>query len=159
MTDSPKIISFAGQNVPEEGLTIHPPQGGELTIWPDGEYVFVPPENDGYADESTSVITYYSYIMEDIDGETSADTFSLALGEETSNAMNDFSSWYLPDLLQEGSEVANFALDETEVSIRPVNQDSVDCACLGGISDAVGESIIYDDGLEPLIVDFSVIIS
>jgi hypothetical protein len=104
MTDTLKIITFAGHPVPEDGLTVHPPQGGELTVWPDGGYAFMPPE--GAAEADSAVTTYYSFVMEDIDGSTSVGTFALDPSEEMPVGMQDFQAWSLPELLGAEAEAA-----------------------------------------------------
>lgn len=106
MTDTIKITSFAGQSVPEDGLTVHPPQGGELTIWPDGGYAFMPPEGGTVVDGQAPVTTYYSFVMEDIDGSTSVGTFALNPAEEVPGGMDDFQAWSLPALLHDESDAS-----------------------------------------------------
>lgn len=106
MTDTIKITTFAGQSVPEDGLVIRPPQGGELTIWPDGGYSFMPSEGCADVDGQPPVTTYYSFVMEDIDGSTSAGTFALNPAEEAPKAMDDFQAWSLPELLQDDGDAS-----------------------------------------------------
>ena len=111
MTDTLKIIAFAGQHVPEDGLTLHPPQGGELTIWPDGGYAFLPPEGASAPDGWSAVTTYYSFVMEDIDGSTSVGTFALDPSDEMPSGMQDFQAWSLPELLDAEADAARFLLE------------------------------------------------
>lgn len=106
MADTLQIRIFAGQSVPENGLIVHPPHGGELTVWPDGSYFF---ESDGDAGSINSpdmVTTYYNYVLEDLDGETSVGVFAFHPHDELSDAMQDFQAWSLPDILDidHGSE-------------------------------------------------------
>lgn len=89
-----RVVEFGGFFVPEEGLALSPPFGGELTVWPDGSYAFTASlvEGDGVA-------THYSYVVETPDGSSFMGSFSL--GEEAllPEAMQDFQAWSLPDLL------------------------------------------------------------
>lgn len=91
-----RVIDFAGFQVPEDGLVLTPPFGGEFTVWPDGQYSFVCPAS---GDSGQSMVaTHYSYIVEDIDGSTSLGTF--ALGEQApEETMPDFQGWSLDDIL------------------------------------------------------------
>lgn len=95
-SDFLRVVEFAGFQVPEEGLILAPPSGGELTVWPDGQYSFVfPVSGDG---GQSVVATHYSYVVEALDGTTSVGTF--ALGEQASEeTMPDFQSWSLDDIL------------------------------------------------------------
>ena len=106
MSYTMKITSFAGQPVPDDGLVIQPPQGGELTIWPDGGYAFVPPEGGVVVDGQAPVTTYYSFVLEDVDGSTSVGTFALNPAEEVPGDMDDFRAWSLPELLQDEADAA-----------------------------------------------------
>ncbi|KAF5055814.1 hypothetical protein DSECCO2_373900 [anaerobic digester metagenome] len=106
MTDTIKITSFAGQPVPDDGLVINPPQGGELTIWPDGGYAFVPPEGGVVVDGLAPVTTYYSFVLEDVDGSTSVGTFALNPADEVPGGSDDFRAWSLPELLQDEADAA-----------------------------------------------------
>lgn len=99
MAGTLQLLIFAGQHVPENGLIVHPPQGGELTVWPDGSYVFKPAEDPGRSDDQDGVATYYNYVLEDIDGETSVGVFAFHPHDELSDAMQDFQAWSLPDIL------------------------------------------------------------
>jgi hypothetical protein len=91
-----RVVEFAGNFVPDSGLVLNPPFGGELTVWPDGQYSFVcPVSGDG---GQSMVATHYSYIVEAMDGSTSFGTF--ALGEQApEETMPDFQSWSLDDIL------------------------------------------------------------
>jgi hypothetical protein len=91
-----RVVEFAGFAVPEDGLVLAPPFGGELTVWPDGQYAFVYPAcGDG---GMSMVATHYSYIVEALDGSTSFGTF--ALGEQApEESMPNFQSWSLDDIL------------------------------------------------------------
>ena len=152
MTDTLKITTFAGHPVPADGLTVHPPQGGELTVWPDGGYAFVPPEGGVVVDGQAPVTTYYSFVMEDVDGETSVGTFSLTPGDEMPPVMEDFHAWSLPDLLQDDSGVAQLLLD-AEVAAGPIfDGDVVHAAVDSGIPDVVGGDSLIDDDLTQLIL-------
>lgn len=104
MADTLTIIAFAGQPVPDDGLVIQPPQGGELTIWPDGGYAFVPPEGGVVVDGQAPVTTYYSFVLEDVDGSTSVGTFALNPAEEVPGGNDDFRAWSLPELLQDEAD-------------------------------------------------------
>jgi len=99
MTDSPRILTFAGHPVPADGLTVAPPQGGELTVWPDGGYAFTPPASGVFADGRGPLTTYYSYDIEDIDGVVTTGTFAFNPEETPPALMEDFQAWSLSDLL------------------------------------------------------------
>jgi hypothetical protein len=90
------VVEFAGFEVPEGGLVLAPPFGGELTVWPDGQYAFTcPVSEDGGV---SMVATHYSYVVEALDGTTTVGSF--ALGEQTpEEAMPDFQSWSMDDIL------------------------------------------------------------
>lgn len=94
--DFQRVVEFAGFAVPEDGLTLAPPFGGELTVWPDGQYVFTcPVSGDG---GMSMVATHYSYVVEARDGSTTLGTF--ALGEQAPEEdLLDFQSWSLEDIL------------------------------------------------------------
>jgi len=91
-----RVVEFAGFDVPEDGLVLAPPFGGELTVWPDGQYSFVCPVS---GDGGMSVVaTHYSYIVETMDGSVSFGSF--ALGEQApEETMPDFQPWSLDDIL------------------------------------------------------------
>jgi hypothetical protein len=95
-SDFQRVVEFAGFKVSEDGLVLSPPFGGELTVWPDGQYSFVcPVSGDG---RQSMVATHYSYIVEAMDGSTSFGTF--ALGEQVpEETMPDFQSWSMDDIL------------------------------------------------------------
>ena len=99
MTNTLKIITFAGHPVPDDGLTISPPQGGEFTVWPDGGYAYIPPEGGVVLESGALISTFYSYEMEDVDGEVTVGTFALTPGEEAIDPMPDFQSWSMDDIL------------------------------------------------------------
>lgn len=95
-SDFLRVVEFAGFQVPEDGLVLAPPFGGELTVWPDGQYSFVCPVS-GNGGQSM-VATHYSYIAEAVDGTTTLGSF--ALGEQAQEeTMPDFQSWSLDDIL------------------------------------------------------------
>lgn len=100
MTDMSRILTFAGQPVPEEGLTVSLPQGGELTVWPDGGYAFTPSADDAFSDGQEPLTTYYSYDIEDIDGTVSSGAFVLNFNEVApEETMPDFQAWSMDDIL------------------------------------------------------------
>ena len=153
MTDTLKITTFAGQPVPEDGLTVHPPQGGELTVWPDGGYAFVPPEGGVVVDGQAPVTTYYSFVMEDIDGEISVGSFSLTPGDEMPGAMEDFQAWSLPDLLQGESEAFQLLLD-TQVNSDVVFDWGMETVPNGPeFTEMIGGSASITDDLTQMILD------
>ena len=148
MTDTIKITTFAGQPVPNDGLVIHPPQGGDLTIWPDGGYAFMPPEGGVVVDGQAPVTTYYSFVLEDIDGSTSVGTFALNPAEEVPGSMDDFRAWSLPELLQDEADAALLLAGGQDVH---VDADSVDAhAPLLQVEFAAADS--FDDDLTQLIM-------
>lgn len=105
MIETLRMISFAGQPVPDAGLTIRTPQDWGLTVWPDGSYAFAPPEG-GASDGQAPVTTYYSYVMEDIDGSTSVGTLALNPGDAASGPMEDFQAWSLSELLHDEADAS-----------------------------------------------------
>lgn len=94
--DFRRVVEFAGFEVPEDGLVLAPPFGGELTVWPDGQYAFTcPVSEDGGL---SMVATHYSYVVEAMDGTTTVGSF--ALGEQVpEETMPDFQSWSMEDIL------------------------------------------------------------
>lgn len=105
MIETIRMISFAGQPVSDDGLTIQTPQGWELTVWPDGSYAFAPPEG-GASDGQAPVTTHYSYVMEDIDGSMSVGTLALNPGDAAPGPMVDFQAWSLSELLHDEADAA-----------------------------------------------------
>lgn len=99
MTDALRILTFAGHPVSDDGLSLSPPQGGEFTVWPDGGYAYTPPEGGVVLEPGAPVSTFYSYVMEDVDGEVTVGTFALTPGTATLEPMPDFQSWSLDDIL------------------------------------------------------------
>ena len=144
MTDTLKIITFAGQSVPEDGLTVNPPQGGELTIWPDGGYSFMPPDGPEASDGGFPVTTYYSFVMEDIDGSTSVGTFALDPSDEMPEAMQDFQAWSLPELLDAEADAARVFLEAGE----DVSMDSGSPVIESAMTDMHVEYVPADANLE-----------
>jgi hypothetical protein len=70
------------------------PGGGILTVWPDGEYAFEGP----FLGTEALVGTYYSYVVDFMDGTTVVGSF--ALGEQApEETLPDFQSWSLDDIL------------------------------------------------------------
>ena len=98
-----RVVEFAGNFVPDGGLVLNPPSGGELVVWPDGQYAFTYPSSEDGGSQSL-VATYFSYVVEASDGTTSVGAF--ALGEQIAapEAMEDFQAWSMDDIM---------ALDET----------------------------------------------
>ncbi|NLW82746.1 MAG: hypothetical protein GXY42_13910 [Desulfovibrionales bacterium] len=98
--DSFRVVSFAGLPVPKTFLTVHPPQGGELTVWQDCGYSFVPFSAGPDRRARESITTYYSYVIENIHGDTAQGTFALNRMDAIPSRMHDFQSWSLSDLLE-----------------------------------------------------------
>lgn len=94
-----RVFEFAGLPVPEDGLSVSPPTGGTLTVWPDGRYEFAAPAHEDSPDAQDAVSTSYAYMAEDLYGEIVAGSFMLALGEDSPDLMQDFQAWSLPHLL------------------------------------------------------------
>lgn len=149
MTDSPRILTFAGQPVPEDGLTVVPPQGGELTVWPDGGYAFTPPSSGVFPDGQEPLTTYYSFDIEDIDGVVATGTFAFNPEETPPALMHDFQAWSLPDLL-DGDGLA--ALDGTFDNPVPAVLDvtSLEAPVLETALSASGT--VYDDDVTLLLL-------
>lgn len=91
---SVRVVEFGGLFVPEDGLVVSPPFGGELTVWPDGSYAFAASVAAG-----EGVATHYSYVVETSDGSSFMGSFSLGEDVGVSDAMQDFQAWSLPELL------------------------------------------------------------
>lgn len=92
---SVRVVEFAGHPVPEEGLSLIPPQGGELTVWPDGRYEFV-------IDDEAQIVgldTYFGYVAEDAQGAQILGSFSVDEVFSVPEAMSGFQSWSMDDLL------------------------------------------------------------
>ncbi len=149
MIDIIKIVSFAGLDVPDDGLTVYPPQGGELTVYPDGGYAFTPPE--GGFDESgpPPVTTYYSFVMEDLDGEMSTGTFALSPREEMPDEMQDFQAWSLPELLHDEADAARLLFGGEDVH---VNAGAADMSVADAYPEFTGADS-FDDDVAKLLVD------
>jgi len=152
MTDTLKIITFAGQVVPEDGLTLHPPQGGELTIWPDGGYAFTPPGEDVLPGGQAAVTTYYSFVMEDVDGETSVGTFALNPEDELPGFMEDFQAWSLPELLHAEVDAASYLLGAGHDIPADFASHSVDVPVPELHADLLGGESTLDDELTHLLI-------
>jgi len=88
-----RVVEFGGLFVPEDGLVVHPPFGGELTVWPDGSYAFTS------SMEARAVATHYSYVVETAGGSSFMGSFSLGEDVGVSEAMQDFQAWSLPELI------------------------------------------------------------
>lgn len=94
--DYQRVVEFGGVPVPEGGLVLSPPLGGELTVWPDGQYAFSCPVP--IRDGLPVVATHYSYVAETQDGVTTMGSFSL--GEQIQDEiMPDFQAWSMQDIL------------------------------------------------------------
>lgn len=104
LAECQRVVEFAGFVVSDDGLVMHPPSGGELTIWPDGRYAFT-----GSAGEfADSVSTHYSYVAEAADGTLVSGAFSL--GEHlTVESLPDFQAWSMDDILALDDMLGNAA--------------------------------------------------
>ena len=151
MTDSLKIITFAGQAVPEDGLTVHPPQGGELTVWPDGGYAYTPAQGGVAVGSEDPVATYFTYVMEDIDGETSVGTFALNPEDSVPSSMQDFQAWSLPELL-DGGDASGFLLAGAHGDFFQ-SHGAGDVHIAGVDLGVAGSEPGFDDDLARLIMD------
>jgi hypothetical protein len=89
-----RVVEFGGLQVPEDGLVVHPPSGGELTVWSDGSYAITASMADW-----EGVATHYSYVVETPDGATFTGSFSLGEASGLAEAMQDFHAWSLPGLM------------------------------------------------------------
>lgn len=89
-----RVVEFGGVCVPDEGLVLSPPFGGELTVWADGRYALsAADQGDG------SMTVHYSYVVENADGATFTGSFSLGEAPGLAEAMQDFHAWSLPGLM------------------------------------------------------------
>ena len=88
-----RVVEFGGLFVPDEGLVVHPPLGGELTVWPDGSYAFTASMTAG------AVATHYSYVVETADGSSFMGSFSMGEDADLPEAMQGFQAWSLPELM------------------------------------------------------------
>ena len=146
MADTLKLIYFAGQIVPDEGLVLATPQNMSLKVWPDGHYALSPLADGAAAPDHASVTTYYRFIVEDIDGFTFAGTLSLDSGGETPSATEGV-AWSLPGLLHDEADAAHLLLDD--------GHDATEAASGGLPVESHVEfmgSDSYDDDLVQLIV-------
>lgn len=146
MTDTPRILTFAGQPVPEDGLTVAPPQGGELTVWPDGGYAFTPPASGVFADGQEPLTTYYSYDIEDIDGVVTTGTFIFNPDETPPALMHDFQAWSLSDLL-DGDGLAGLGggVEDVEPAVFGHDQPASE-------SGLVVSGVVYEDDMTLLLL-------
>lgn len=151
VTDVLRVLSFAGQSVPEDGVTVYPPQGGELTVWPDGGYAFAPPGGDVVSGSQEAVSTYYSYVMEDVDGETSIGTFALNFGASVPDSMHDFQAWSLPELLHVDSPAENFLAGIESGGLEFFASPPVDSNSFVASLGLIGSDSAFEDDLTQLI--------
>jgi hypothetical protein len=93
-----RVVEFAGNFVPDGGLVLNPSFGGEIVVWPDGQYAFTYPSSEDGGSQSL-VATYFSYVVEALDGTTSVRAF--AFGEHTAapEAMEGFQAWSMDDIM------------------------------------------------------------
>lgn len=103
-----RVVTFAGQAVPEDGLHVSPPCGGELTVWPDGRFVFEAGELAHAPQDDVGV--YYSFVVEDIDGGLLAG--SLSVHDPALDRADGFQGWAMDDVLaMEASSIAGLGHD------------------------------------------------
>ena len=147
-SNSLRVVEFAGLFVPDEGLVINPPAGGELTVWPDGSYAFTssPVEAGGIA-------THYSYVVETGDGSSFIGSF--LLGEEAGvpEGMQDFQAWSLPELLDSVGATEELLAAS---GMEPVEVFLHDLSGLAHPSEHLDAGTLdadFDDGLARLILD------
>ena len=99
------LVSFAGQVVPEDGLHVWPPCGGELTVWPDGRFVFEPGEVYAAHASQDDMGVYYSYVVSAADG--SLLTGSLAVDVAVPDPADGFQAWSMDDVLAMETSLAS----------------------------------------------------
>ena len=148
MKDAIRITHFAGQPVPEEGLVIHPPQGGTLNVWPHGEFEYLPAGNGLEADGAEAVVTYYTYVIEDIDGATYTNTFALDPVAENARAA-DFQAWSLPGILEAGEEAASL-FEGTDAADQAVTAHD---GAEQGHQEYMGGDMDFDDDVTLMIIN------
>lgn len=153
VTDALRVLSFAGQSVPDDGVTVYPPQGGELTVWPDGGYAFTPPDEADLSDSQEAVSTYYSYVMEDSDGETSLGTFALNFEAPVPESMHDFQAWSLPELLHVDSPAEIFLAGIESGALEIFASPPVDSSSFVASLGFVGSDSALEDDLTQLIIN------
>lgn len=147
-SNSLRVVEFAGHFVPDDGLFISPPTGGELAVWPDGSYALTLSPATG-----PGVATHYSYVVETADGSSFIGSFSL--GEETgvSEAMQDFQAWSLPELMGADVAVAELMADVWLETMEGTLHDAPGLAHSAEHLDSATLDSEYDDGLAQLILD------
>jgi len=150
MTDTIRITHFAGLPVPEEGLVIHPPQGGTLNVRPHGEFEYTPPEAGLETGGEGAVVTYYTYVIEDIDGATYSNTFALDPVAENALA-EDFQAWSLPGILEAGEEAAS--LFEGTDAAADHDMTAHDAAAAHGHHELVSGDMDFDDDVTLMIIN------
>ena len=147
-SNSLRVVEFAGLFVPDEGLVISPPAGGELTVWPDGSYAFTssPVEAGGIA-------THYSYVVETGDGLSFIGSF--LLGEEVGvpEGMHDFHAWSLPELMDVDGAAEELLAASGMESVEVFLHDAPGLDHPSGHLDAAALDTDFDDGLARLIID------
>lgn len=147
-SNSLRVVEFAGHFVPDDGLLVSTPTGGELTVWPDGSYAFTSsPAQDG------GVATHYSYVVETADGLSFIGSFSL--GEETgvSEAMQHFQAWSLPDLMDSDVAAEELMADVWIETMEGTLHDASGLAHSAEHLDSATLDSDFDDGLAQLILD------
>lgn len=108
-----RLVAFAGQSVPDDGLNVFPPCGGVLTVWPDGRFVFAS-EADGAADAGRDEVgVYYPYALEDVDGSLVVGSFSMHDAGQAVERVDGFQAWSVADVLDMDSSLSIAGLGET----------------------------------------------
>lgn len=107
------VTLFAGQPVPTEGLRIIPPGGGELTVWPDGRFVFEVYNADPLATHQADMNLYYSYFMEDIDGSLVPGTMAVHAPE--SEERGSSRAWSIHEILDMEASLTSIFASSTKV--------------------------------------------
>lgn len=105
------VVSFAGEAVPENGLVVHPQHGGELTIWPDGHYMFATADA---SDVEQGCAICYAYELEDEFGYTSVGSLELGLAGQAPVSMHEFQGWSLAGMLEDPESTAFLLAESSE---------------------------------------------
>lgn len=115
-----RVIEFGGQLVPDEGLVLVQPSGESLLVWPDGKYVFTQSEDS----TGQPVIIYYSYVLEDAEGNMVSGTFSPGEALSLARVDHEPQGWSLEDILALSDAV--LSVDEDGMRIHVSESDDLD---------------------------------
>lgn len=113
-----RVAEFGGHVVPDQGLVLSQPSGESLLVWPDGKYIFIGPEDDA----GQAVITYYSYVLEDADGNMVSGTFSPGAALFLAKVEHEAQAWSLEDILALNDSILSAGEDGVSFDVSENNE-------------------------------------